>query len=208
MDAGGSELVRQAIGGDSVALKLLLIEEHARLCTYVARRVPPVLAYAVDAEDIVQETQVEIFRRIGSFQPRLPDSFNRWATAIALSRLRNAIKKYRSLKRGGDHKRRASAVNLEESSVALLDLLAGPGKTPSRVVSRQEAVAAVQAAIGALPEPHRQAVWLVHIAGQSVRDTAHAMGCTERAVHGLCRRGLKQLEKRFVEEGPFLSSTG
>ncbi len=208
MDVVESDLVQKAVAGDGVALKLLLVEEHARLCAYVARRIPSLLSQAVDAEDIVQEAQIEVFRRIGSFQPRGADSFSRWTTAIALSRLRNNIKRYRSLRRGGDFERRGQAASVEESSVALLNRLAGPGKTASRVVSRREAVAAVHAAIETLPARRRHAVWLVHIEGQSAREAAQSLGCSERAIHGLCRRGLRELEQRLTEDGPFLGSRG
>jgi RNA polymerase sigma-70 factor (ECF subfamily) len=199
-------LIQQAVNGDGVALKLLLTDSHRCLCDRIARWIPTDLRRVVDAEDIAQDAHVEVFRRIRDFQPRRPHSFERWLTAIALSRLRNAIKKHRSLQRGGGCVQVGAAARAyEDSAIALLDTLAGPGHTPSRSVARLEAAEAVQTALTGLPDHYEQAVWLVHIEGRSVRETAAQMGRTERAVHGLCRRGLKKLREHLLSETRFLS---
>ena len=141
-------MVHRAVRGDATALKLLLTKSRTQLRDRMAGRMPRDLRSVLDVDDIVQETHVEIFRRIGSFKPQNNGSFDRWVTTIALSRLRNAIKKYRAAKRGGRH-RAASLVsrNMEDSALALLDNLADPGQTPSRCVARTEAVEAVQNAL-------------------------------------------------------------
>lgn len=203
------DLLLRAIDGDTVALKLLLTESHGPLCERISRRVFGDLQRVVDVEDIVQEAHVEVFRRIRSFEPRGPGSFSRWLTAIAINRLRNAIKRHRAAKRGGGRIARSpSDRRIEDSTIALLSALRSPEKTPSRCVARREAVDAVHSALDELPEHYRRAVWLVHIEGRSVRETASQMGRTERAIHGLCRRGLKLLETRLQSSSRFLSSTG
>ena len=203
------ELVARAVKGDTVALKLLLTESHRHLREYVSPKIPASLSRILDAEDIVQDAHVEVFRRIGAFRPRGAGSFFRWVAAIAVSRLRNRIKQERTLKRGGPgFARRPMTQRFEDSTIALLDVLAGPGKTPSRSVARREAVDAVQAAITDLPERNRKAVWLVHIEGRSTAEAGAEMGCTKRAVQGLCRRGLKLLQERLESASDFLSSSG
>ena len=179
-----------------------------RLCERLLRRIPADLRSILDPEDVLQESHVEVFRRIESFQPHGPGSFHRWTAAIALSRLRNNIKKYRAAKRGGG--RRAVQPlprNLEDSVVGLFNMVAAPGETPSRIVAKREAVDAVQSGLKDLPEQYRRAIWLVHIEGQSVKDAAAAMGRSERAIHGLCRRGLKLLEGQLGNASRFLSSS-
>ena len=91
---------------------------------------------------------------------------------------------------------------------ALLDTLAGPTQTPSRNVARGEAIDAVEDALDQLPDHYRQAVWLVHIAGRPVREAALAMGRTDRAIHGLCRQGLKAMRDYLGSESRFLSRVG
>ena len=203
------ELVKRAAEGDAVALKLLLTESHRRLCEYISPKIPGDLRRVLDADDIVQDAHVEVFRRIGTFEFRGPDSLFRWVAAIGLSRLRNAIKRHRAAKRGGLHwTANPLSSGQQDSTIALLDLLAEPGKTPSRSVARGEAVDAVHAALANLPEGNRQAVWLVHIEGLKIAQAAAEMGRTERAVHGLCRRGLKLMQQRLESASRFLSSSG
>ncbi len=202
------ELVRRAVAGEDAALKLLLLEAHAGLCSYVARRMPADLRPALDAEDVLQETYTQVFRRIGQFEPRGATSFQRWLLTIALRKLRNAIARERAAKRGGGVRLVEVDVRTrEESCVALLDLLAAPGQTPSRCMARQEAVQAVEVAFQQLPEHYRQALWLTHFEGWSAARAAAEMGRSERALHGLCRRALKLLRDRLGSVSGFLSSS-
>lgn len=214
MDSGAIEaeqrevaLTQRAATGDAVALKLLLTETYPRVCTHLSARIPADLRRIVDPEDIVQEAEIDVFRRIEVFEPRGPNSFYRWFATIAVSRLRDAIRWDRAAKRGGG----ALASNqtrrsIEDSTIALLDLLAAPGNTPSQSVARGEAIRAVGAALGEIPEDHRQAVQLVHLEGRPVAEAAAQMGRTERAIHGLCRRGLRHLQERLQSASRFLGS--
>lgn len=83
----------------------------------------------------------------------------------------------------------------------------GTSDTPSRSVSKREAVHAVNEALAAIAPDYRQAISLVHIEGLPVRDAAERMGKTERAVHGLCRRGMKQLQQQLGTASRFLSGS-
>ncbi len=197
---------RRAVGGDKVALKVLLTDSYDDLCRYVAHKIPSNLQRIVDAEDVVQDAHVEVFRRIGTFQPRGPDAFRRWLTTIALSRLRNTIKRHRAAKRNPGIVSPMTR-HIEDSSVALFDTLVGPGRTPSASVARAEAIDAVHGAIADLPELYQQAVWMVHVDGRAVKDVAVQLDRTERAVQGLCRRGMDILRDRLRSSARFVSST-
>jgi RNA polymerase sigma-70 factor (ECF subfamily) len=188
---------------------VLLARSRPRLYEYIAHRLPADLARFVDPDDIVQQTHVAAFRRLGMPQSIRPESFHRWLLAIALNKLRNAIKRHRTAKRGGGrarllpHKR-----SVEDSTIELLDKLAGPGRTPSRSAARREAVKAVQEAISDLPVHYRKAVQLVYIEGYTLGEAAAEMRRTNRAVQGLCRRGLRRLKQRLVSGSRLLSSIG
>jgi len=201
-----SELVRLAATGDSVALKLLLTQSRDELCQRMARRVPADLRGVVDIEDVIQETHIRVFRGIGAFNSRDLHSFHRWIMAIALNQLRNVIKHHRAQKRGGQHLIiSARPAYIEDSTLALLDTLAGPGRTPSKWVARKEAIEAVQVALAELPEHYRAALWLVYIESLSIKAAAADMGQSERSVHGLCRRGLDLLRQRLQSTTTFLN---
>src|SRR5262245_49989065 len=132
------ELVSRAILGDETALKVLLTNHRSNVRQRVAYRIPEGLRRAIDPDDIVQDAFVDVFRNIASFQWRDEYSFGRWLLTIAFRRLRDAIKRQRSIKRGGGRTPlRPPMPWLEDSMIALLDLLAAPGHTPSQSVARQ-----------------------------------------------------------------------
>ncbi len=211
MDAQTEHLamIHRAVAGDEVSLKLLLAEEHESQCAMIASRIPAALRSTIAAEDVLQETYVQVFCHIAGFQPRDGDSFRQWVTTIAANQLRNAIKAQRTLKRGGG----AAIVRdvpaaLQESFVSLFDRVAGPGRTPSRSVARVEAAAAIQGALEALPEQYRQALWLVYVEGRTAASAGQQLNRSERAVHGLCRRGLSLLRERLGSASRLISFKG
>lgn len=197
--AAFDERVHRAVSGDMVALKLLLAGSSASVRQVIGRRVPCDLARVIDAEDVLQEADIEVFRRISTFTGRCDESFLRWRCAIAISRLRNAIRDHRAIKRGGGRAMAPAGVqrSIEDSTVAFLDLLPGVGKTASRSMMTKEMIQAVQAAVESLPERHREAISRIHFDGEPVRQVAQRMNCTERAIHGLCRRGIELLAGRI-----------
>ncbi len=200
-------LAKRAAGGDVPAFEVLISEIRPRLCDHIARYIPASMRRLIDGDDMIQEACVIATRRIRDFVPETPNSFYRWMAAIALSCLRDSLKRYRAAKRGG----KAHAVGrirggIEESSIQVWNLLVGSDQTPSRVVRGHEASRAVLDAVGKLPEHYRQAVWMIHIEQRSVADAASRMGKSERAVHGLCRRGLKLLQEQLVSMSRFIST--
>ncbi len=202
-----AEYLQRAIAGDTVATTVLLAHVHARLADHLTRRIPRSLQSRIDAEDLLQETQVEVYKHVTRFEPRGEDSFYRWVATIALRRLRNAIKAHRTIKRGGGWGH-VGGGSFEESAIALLDWMAGPEKTPSHSAARHEAVGAVQAALDALPAHYREAIRLVYLEGRSVAEAAAVMHRTERAVHNLCHKAKIRLRELLGSSSRFLSRTG
>lgn len=211
MDTLGGEagLVRRAVAGDEVALKVLLTCTRLELCRYIGGKIPATLRRFVDPDDIVQGIHVRVFQRVAGLESDRPETFHRWVKTIALRHLRNTIKHYLAAKRGGGgHHVGHHARKLEDSTVALFETLIASSRTPSRSVARIEAIDAVEAALSSIPAQYSEAVRLVHLEDLSVREAAERMGKTERAIHGLCRRGLKELQQRLGNASRFLSSAG
>ena len=204
-----AELILQAIAGDRGAVLKLLGRFRRELCAQVQNRIPATLRGSVDAEDVVQEAHVEVIRSIGTFEPRAAGSFQRWVRTIATRKLRDAARRHRAAKRGAGV---APATNLPrgvaDSMVALLDLVAGPERTPSRVVARTEAVQAMQAAMEQLPESYRRVLWLIHIQERSVAEAAADMGRSEGAIRVLCHKARRRLAEILGSRSRFLSSSG
>ena len=82
-----------------------------------------------------------------------------------------------------------------------------PFELAERVARKyREALAALEEALVGLPARYQQALRLVHLEGKAVAEAAERMNCTDRAVHGLCRRGLKLLGEQLESANMFLST--
>ena len=188
------ELLTQATSGDGVALQELLIEYYDQLAAYVAPRIPVSLRAAVNEDDILQQTYVEVIRQIDRFTPQHDRSFYAWLKSIAHRRTLDAIRRQRAVKRGGQRVQVHKVSNSGRSSVAdLVDVLSAGSHTPSRSAARHEAVAAVRQVIDALPDDYHQAVQLRLLEGKSLQETATLMDRTPRAVQGLIDRAKKKM---------------
>lgn len=200
------ELVKRAVAGNTVALTVLLTNLRDPLKARLTRKIPASFRSSVDAEDVIQEAQVEAFLHIRDFVPKEPGSFDRWFATIATRRLQNAIRRQRALKRSGDRLSVNQACNVShESVVALLDMMAGPIKTPSSTAARNEAVRAVDEAIEQLPGDYQRAVRLVYLEGLTTAEAAERMQRTERAVHNLCYKAKKHLRDLLGSRSRYLS---
>ncbi|MCK6455803.1 MAG: RNA polymerase sigma factor [Phycisphaerae bacterium] len=193
--------IARAVAGDARALEELLAETAPRLRPCIANRVPSALQSLIDADDIVQDAQLEVIRRIRGFESRGRDSFRGWVATIALNRLRSMINAHRASKRGGGlcH----SCIDQRDAAGitgSALVTAAGPDETPDQILAQRETVAAVTDALRALPAHYREAIRLVQLKGCSVKRVADQMGRTERAIHGLIRRGLALLRRHLADE--------
>jgi len=187
-----TDLIRKAVGGDRDALERLLLAYYDRLGRRLARRIPDTLRAVTSEEDVLQQTFISAFDAIGSFRPTGRWSFYRWIVTIAEHRLQDAIRAHRAAKRGGGR----AAVGAGEDGNEyddLIDLLAGPRRTPSQSVARHEAVHAVHTAMESMPPDYAEALALRYVRGLPVSEVAETMQRTERAVHNLCYRGLREL---------------
>ena len=189
-----STWIERAGAGDPRALEHLLSTHSARLASYISPKLPAPMQGAVDVDDILQQTFLEVFRSIGHFEPRGDDSFWSWIVAIADARLRDAIKSQERIKRGGNHHRVYRRGSEHRSSVAdLIELLSTGDSTPSRVAACHENVEAMEQAIAELPDDYRQAVKLRLLEARRLDDVALIMGRSPRAIQGIIDRAKKKL---------------
>lgn len=187
-------------------MTVLLSIIYPWLHQHLQRRVPRDIQGCVDVDDVVQETQIQIFRNAGTFRCSGPSSFYRWVATVALYRLRNIIKAQRAIKRGRGRTVGSGAGSTHsESTRSAMDWLRGPENTPSQHASRVEAQEALSASLADLPEHYRQAVRLVYIEGRSVGEVARIMGRSERAIHNLCHKAKEQLHLAMGSTSRFFS---
>ncbi len=198
-----AELLGSAVEGDRYALERLLIGYQSRLIARIRRRFPPDLKTVISPEDILQETYVEIFRSIRSFESTGRNAFHRWLLAVAENRLVDNVRTHRAAKRGGGRVR--IAVTTGSSVAPLMEILQPTSHTPSRSAAVHEIESAVWVALAALKPEYREALQLRFLKGLSVAEVAARMKRSEWSVHKLCSRGLQRMRESLGEASRFLS---
>ena len=126
---------------------------------------------AADADDLVQETFVQVLRK-----PRLLRSDDDLGYLMRV--LRNTFHS-----RHRTESRRPRTTELED------ELAAAPGPAADDVVASRE----VLAAVAALPEPFRETVAAVDLAGLSYGEAARALGCRQGTIMSRLYRGREQV---------------
>ena len=206
VDGDPEDLVQSAVHGDRLALEELLFVHHDRLLARIGRRFPASLRGAISEEDVLQETLAAAFRDIASFEPRGRWSFYRWLCRIGDCRITSEIRHHSAEKRGGG-RARVSAAWDADSCAELIELMAGPRRTPSRSVAAHEAAHAIHVGLASLGDDRRQALALRYQQGLPVAEVAKAMSRTPRAIHNLCHKGLKELRAVLGRSEKYLTRT-
>jgi RNA polymerase sigma factor (sigma-70 family) len=194
------------MAADPLSLQLLFHTERARLLEYVRRHLPAELAGVIDVQDVLQDTYINAFRRMGQFSPGGDSSsVFRWLVTIARHRIAELLRLQRTAKRGG----RRSAADLgaaddDDSLIQTLAQLAVYQRTPSRSAAAHEFMAAVEESLRRLPGAYRDAVNLRYVQGLTPGEIASKIGRSERAVHMLCNRGLKAVRLDLRSASLFL----
>ena len=187
-------LVGQAKTGDKLALESLLMAFANELSTHVTGRIPPTLSATLDAEDVMQDTFLQVHLKIERLRECSLPAFRAWLKAIADIALLRQIKKHGRIKRGGQFRRVHGAVDSVTGSIVdLIDKLPAETATASADLAMGEAITALQIGIAGLPPQQRRAVQLHVLEDKSLDETAAELGCTKGAVRALVHRAKHRL---------------
>lgn len=187
---------------DTNDMASVLVARAEPLRRLVESKIPRRFRGVLCAEDVLQEVWIAAFQA----EPGEIRDLDRWLTTLAHSKLVDALRMVRALKRGGGQRPVVDAAWRRSSFEDLFSRLCTSQKTPSRELSAQEARHAVQMALSMLPEDRRQAVRLRHIEGHSRKEIAGIMHTTEGAVNSLLYRGLNELRARMGDAARYFSS--
>lgn len=166
--------------GDSAALAELY-DRHTPLLYSLALRI---VRRAGDAEDVVQEAWLQVWRTAASWDPSR-GSVVGWLVTITRSR---AIDRFRSL---------ASRLNAETAVESPTTTV--PDEPGTFAESRQRS-AQVNAALATLPEPQRNSLELAYFGGLSQSEIADRLGAPLGTVKSWCRQGLLRLRELVPQE--------
>jgi RNA polymerase sigma-70 factor (ECF subfamily) len=185
-------------GGDARALENLLGQYRPELRDFIERHFDPRLRARVDPSDVVQETQMEVVRRIEDFLVSQPMPFRLWLRKKAMERLLN-------LRR--DHLTRARrSVAREEalpdrSSLLLARPLLARGPSPSQQVQDRELVERVSRATAQLSAADREILLLRHGEDLPFDEIGCLLGIEPAAARKRFGRALIRLQNVLRQEG-------
>lgn len=139
-----------------------------------------------DAEDLVQDTFVKAFRFADHFERGT--NLKAWLFTILHNTYRNRLR---------DTGREPVDVDSE-----LVEAAAGadPADTPEQILLRSSLDADLQAAIDALPQPFREAVWLRDVEEFAYADMARMLGVPLGTVMSRISRGRRMLYDRLTSQ--------
>ncbi len=179
------EAVRRFLEGDDEAFNVLVRQWESKVYNLAWRY----LGNREDAQDVVQDTFLSVFRAIRTL--REPRSFSTWLYRIALNQCRA---RWRS---------RNSEISLDEPvsgrDGADQDLSAALVQD-KREQDNFETLDIIRKALAGLSEDHRSAIILKEYVGLSLEEVAAVMGCPlstakSRLYHGL--RGVQRNLRRI-----------
>jgi RNA polymerase sigma-70 factor, ECF subfamily len=187
-----SDLIAQAIAGNTAALETLLHRTHKPLLRFVELHLPNQLRDIYESSDIVQDTWLRAARSIDCFRYEQQDNaVFRWLVTIARRVLIDCLKQRRTQKR--DRLRIPSHSNEDGLMARLLEELVVYKRTPSLSAASHELMASLDAAMARIAKDQAKAVRLRYLKGLAVGEIAEQMERSKAAIHLLCNRGLKAL---------------
>jgi len=189
MEQSDATAVAQVRAGDTDAFRVL-VERHSHSVFRLAFRMT---GNEQDAEDLVQETFLRVYRQIARFDGRA--SFSTWIYRIAANCSLDLI---RSRKRRQEQQ---APVDDEGQEIAMAVAVEGP--TPERLAYSGEVQQLLGPALDRLSSMERAAFVLRHYEGMAIEDIGRALGVHAGAAKHSVFRAVQKL-RRALE--PVVSS--
>jgi RNA polymerase sigma-70 factor (ECF subfamily) len=170
--------------GDASAFEALFGRWSGPLLHYLQRMVRDAAA----AEELVQEAFLRVHRARQRYRPDA--RFSTWLYRIATNLALNELRRPR---RRNPH---------QSVDAAGAPELAAAAPAVDAIVHARRLGGDLEAALAALPERQRAALWLSAVEGLSYADVAQALEVSEQAVKALVHRARSKLADRFENDRP------
>ena len=154
------QLLERARNGDGDALNELFARHIPALRRWASGRLPRWARDLADTHDLVQETVLQVFKRVEAFEPRGDGALQAYLRQAVMNRIRN------ELRRVG---RRPRAEELDEFA-------ASDGTSPFEAARRHEQFDRYQAALARLSEEERDLIVARLELGMTYEEAAAALG--------------------------------
>ncbi len=199
VDLDLGRLLHLARGGNQAALGELL-EAYRNYLTLLARlQVGRLLRSKIDAADLVQETFLEAHRHFAAFQGSTEAELAGWLRGILATTVSHLLRRYLGTQRRDVRLERQLALDLDQSSRILGQVVPAAQSTPSQQAVRREQAVLLADALQRLPADYREAIILRQLQGLSFPEVAQRMHRSLDSVKKLWIRGLDQLRRALGE---------
>ena len=152
----------------------------------------------IDASDVVQEAQMEAYRRLDDYLEREPMPFGIWLRKTAQERLYN-------LHRAHLHAERRSVDREQpypdQSSMMIAAPYLSRGMSPSSRFTQREYQRLVAEAVSQLDELDREIILMRNVEGLSQREISHILDVNYDFVRKRYGRALLKLQRLLAEKG-------
>lgn len=195
-DNDTERLLEEAKGGDDhKAFDDLFSRHRDYLCKVVALRLDPRIKSRIDPSDVVQEAQMEAFRRFDDYLVRRPMPFRLWLRKTTCERLLVLQRYHRANRRNVERD-----VGIpDRSAFALVEQLIGSGSAPSRRLERSETTRRVRQVLAQLSEPDREILLMRNLEGLSNQEVAEVLDIEPAAASQRYGRALLRLRKLLID---------
>ncbi len=196
---GGDELaalLQRAAGGDEQAAHELFARHRDRLKRMVHLRLSRRLQGRVDDSDVLQETYLDVARRLPEYtaDPKLP--FYLWLRHMTGLKLAEIHRRHLGTQlRDADREVTLHRGGLPEAdSVSLAAHLLGQLTTPSQAAIRAETRLMVQEALNSMDPVDREVLALKHFEQLSTSEMAEVLGMSKAGAGSRYLRAIKRLK--------------
>ncbi|WP_428940812.1 RNA polymerase sigma factor [Fontivita pretiosa] len=178
-------VIRSRDGGDRSAFEQLV----RRTARGLLARIYLETGDAHRAEDLVQETYLLAWKRLGSLADA--NSFRPWLGSIAHSVVLDWSR------REARKKRRQTGATMRGEA---LDAVADANQIPAQQAERQEQRQRMLAVLRSLPQEYRDVLTLRYLGGADYQTIARQLAISNGSLRGLLSRGLKLLREKLDRE--------
>jgi RNA polymerase sigma-70 factor (ECF subfamily) len=156
----------------------------------------------VEADDIVQEIYMEVYRNFHKFEYSDPDSFFKWVTTVIGWKIKDFDKYFFKTAKRQPHETvslQQRAPEMDTSGFEIGDAVAANQSTPSQIVMEREGYRLLDEALQRLPENFRKVITYRQIMKLTAAETAEQMGMQANAVNVLFHRAQQKLHAVIKE---------
>ncbi len=194
-EGGDAAAVERTLAGDQDAFRVL-VERHSRSLFRLAYRMS---RNEQDAEEIVQDTFVRAYRKLGQFESRA--NFKTWLYRIAVN---CALDRMRKRRTEDEHRELTSAVP-EDAEHNEWENRPHKGPAPDRLMLSVELKERIERALATLSAAERAAFVMRHWEGCGIDEIGRALQVRQNAAKNTVFRAVQKL-RRALE--PYVAPRG